>query len=363
MISNQLLQKAIDELKEIAGSEMAVIDLDGTVAVKTYSGKDAKADSVVEFLESSEPTADADGFKLFRIKDDFQDKYVLAVKGTSHNAALIGRMARYQLETLLLAYKERFDKDNFFRSLLLDNLMLVDIYSRSKKLHIDAELRRAVYIVETDSKDQDNAVGTIRNIFVGQAEDFVTTIDKQHIVVIKKLNDGEGYDILEKFAKRMNNALKSDIGKEADIAYGTIISDLKEVSRSYKEAKMALEVGRIFFEDKKINAYVSLGIGRLIYQLPMPLCQLFMKEIFKEGSPRDFDDETLETINKFLDCSLNVSETSRQLFIHRNTLVYRLDKIQKNVGLDLREFDDAITFKIALMVSRYMQYVESLEEK
>ena len=121
---------------------------------------------------------------------------------------------------------------------------------------------------------------------------------------------------------------------------------------------MALDVGKIFYSHKKVIAYGNLGIGRLIYQLPLPLCKMFIKEIFDDKTPDDFDEETLTTINKFFENNLNVSETSRQLYIHRNTLVYRLDKLQKSTGLDLRVFEDAITFKIALMVVKYMNYME-----
>ena len=124
---------------------------------------------------------------------------------------------------------------------------------------------------------------------------------------------------------------------------------------------MALEVGKIFYVDKNVIAYSNLGIGRLIYQLPLPLCKMFIKEIFMNTSPDEFDEETLTTINKCFENNLNVSETSRQLYIHRNTLVYRLDKLQRSTGLDLRVFDDAITFKIALMVVKYMKYMESVD--
>ena len=148
---------------------------------------------------------------------------------------------------------------------------------------------------------------------------------------------------------------------KVNIAYGTIVNDIKEVSKSFKEAKLALDVGKIFYSDKKVIAYNRLGIGRLIYQLPMPLCKMFIKEIFDGKSPDEFDEETLSTINKFFENSLNVSETSRQLYIHRNTLVYRLDKLQKTTNLDLRVFDDAITFKIALMVVKYMKYMENMD--
>ena len=185
-------------------------------------------------------------------------------------------------------------------------------------------------------------------------------MDEKNVIVVKEVALNEGYEDLDKTAKMILDLLTAQGETDVHIAYGTVVNELKEVSRSYKEARMALDVGKIFFDEKDIIAYSALGIGRLIYQLPIPLCKMFIKEIFDGKSPDDFDEETLTTINKFFENSLNVSETSRQLYIHRNTLVYRLDKLQKSTGLDLRVFEDAITFKIALMVVKYMKYMESI---
>ena len=202
----------------------------------------------------------------------------------------------------------------------------------------------------------------MRSLFGGKSKDFVTAVDEKNIIVVKELAENETYDDLEKTAEIILNVFKgTEAEKDVYVAYGTVVNEIKEVSRSYKEARMALDVGKIFFEEKNIIAYSTLGIGRLIYQLPIPLCKMFIKEIFDNKSPDDFDEETLTTINKFFENNLNVSETSRQLYIHRNTLVYRLDKLQKSTGLDLRVFEDAITFKIALMVVKYMKYMESLD--
>ncbi|MGN0291245.1 MAG: PucR family transcriptional regulator, partial [Lachnospiraceae bacterium] len=270
-------------------------------------------------------------------------------------------IASFQIQNLLVAYKERFDKDNFIKNLLLDNLLLVDIYNRAKKLHIDTEVRRVVFIIETNREKDGNELEKVRSLFGGKSKDFVTEVDEKNIILVKELADNENYDDLKKTADVILNLLRSDTNSNIHIAYGTIVNEIKEVSRSYKEARMALDVGKIFFEEKVVIAYSALGIGRLIYQLPIPLCKMFIKEIFDGKSPDDFDEETLTTINKFFENSLNVSETSRQLYIHRNTLVYRLDKLQKSTGLDLRVFEDAITFKIALMVVKYMKYMESLD--
>jgi carbohydrate diacid regulator len=261
----------------------------------------------------------------------------------------------------LVAYKERFDKDNFIKNLLLDNLLLVDIYNRAKKLHIETEVRRVVFIVETNREKDGNELERVRTLFGSKSKDFVTAVDEKNIIVVKELSEHEGYADLNKTAEVILNLFRQDSDCNTHISYGTIVGELKEVSRSYKEARMALDVGKIFFEDRDVIAYSQLGIGRLIYQLPIPLCKMFIKEIFDGKSPDEFDEELLTTINKFFENSLNVSETSRQLYIHRNTLVYRLDKLQKSTGLDLRVFEDAITFKIALMVVKYMKYMESLD--
>ena len=265
------------------------------------------------------------------------------------------------LQNLLTAYKERFDRDNFIKNLLLDNLLLVDIYNRAKKLHIDTDARRVVYIIETKNDREVNVLETVRGFFTGKSRDFVTAVDGRNIILVRELRDGETYDDLDRAAEEILNSLHGAEIANVNIAYGTIVNEIKEVSRSYKEAKMALDVGKIFYSEQNIVAYSRLGIGRLIYQLPIPLCKMFIREIFEGKNPDDFDEETLQTINKFFENSLNVSETSRQLYIHRNTLVYRLDKLQKTTGLDLRVFEDAITFKIALMVVKYMKYMETID--
>jgi carbohydrate diacid regulator len=279
--------------------------------------------------------------------------------GDSTILPVIGKTVCFQVEQLIVAYRERFDRDNFVKNLLLDNMLLVDIYNRAKKLHIDIAKRRVVLIVETgDHKDGDE-LERLGTLFGGKSHDFVTAVDENSIIVVKELTEDDDYDEVERTAQQILTALTD---RKADapirVSYGTIVGEIKEVSRSYKEAAMALDVGKIFFSHSRIVAYSVLGIGRLIYQLPLPLCRMFIREIFGDRSPDDFDEETLSTINKFFENSLNVSETSRQLYIHRNTLVYRLDKLQRQTGLDLRVFEDAITFKIALMVVEYMKYME-----
>ncbi|MFV0466974.1 MAG: PucR family transcriptional regulator [Lachnospiraceae bacterium] len=361
MISNQILQNTIDGLKGITRIDLCIIDTEGKVLAATMPDADKYVPAAENFVDSPADSQVVQGCQFFKVFDEHQLEYVLLANGDSDDVYMVGKIAGFQIQNLLVAYKERFDKDNFIKNLLLDNLLLVDIYNRAKKLHIETDVKRVVFIVETNRDKDGNEMEKIRSVFGGKSKDFVTAVDEKNIIVVKELGESESLESLNKTAEVILNLFYADTTHDVHIAYGTVVNEIKEVSRSYKEARMALDVGRIFFEEKHIIAYSTLGIGRLIYQLPIPLCKMFIKEIFDGKSPDEFDEETLTTINKFFENNLNVSETSRQLYIHRNTLVYRLDKLQKSTGLDLRVFEDAITFKIALMVVKYMKYMESLD--
>ena len=361
MISNQVLQSTIDSLKGIARLDIAIADIDGKVLATTFIEDKDLSDMVVSFAASQADSQAAGGYQFFKIFDEHQLEFVLIAHGDTDDVYMVGKLAVLQIQTLLVAYREQFDKDNFIKNLLLDNLLLVDIYNRAKKLHIEVGVRRVVFLVEAHESVEGTVQEALKEFFSSEANDFVTAVDEKNIIVVKELSPEDGYGEVQKIADSMLDMLSSEVMLSTRVSYGTIVNEIKEVSRSYKEAKMALEVGKIFFVDRKIVAYNALGIGRLIYQLPIPLCKMFIKEIFADVSPDDFDEETLETIAKFFENNLNVSETSRQLFIHRNTLVYRLDKLDRATGLDLRVFDDAITFQIALMVVKYMKYMENLD--
>ena len=330
MVSNQVLQNTIEGIKEISHLELGIMDADGReVAVTAPVFADA-AGAIPDFAVSPADSQSAGPYQFFKVMDEQQLEYVIVVYGETDSSLLIGRMAAFQLKGLMSAFKERYDKDSFMKNLLLDNLLLVDIYSRAKKLHIVSDAQRVVMIVETGQERDRNVLEVVQEFIGTTTMDFVTAVDEYNVVVVKDLTDGSRIRDIEKTA----NAIDAHLRK----------------------------VGiRIFFEDRTVIAYNELGIGRLIYQLPIPLCKMFIREIFKGKNPEEFDQETLATINKFFENSLNVSETSRQLFIHRNTLVYRLDKLQKSTGLDLRVFEDAITFKIALMVVKYMKYMKQFE--
>ena len=361
MISNQILQSTIEGLKEITKMDLCIMDTEGKYLAGTRDKAEILGAYVSEFAKVKDDEKFLKGYCLFKIYDDYQPEYILAVYGDSEEAQKVGKITVFQMQSLLVAYRERFDSDNFFKSLLLDNLLLVDIYNRAKKLHIDTEAKRVIFIVEMPEKKESLLLEKVRAILGAKTKDFITVVDEKHVIVIREVGSQTKYQAIEEYARELHKILATTGEAGFHIAYGTISNDIKEVSKSYKEAKLALDVGKIFFGENDVIAYNTLGIGRLIYQLPIPLCKMFIREIFEGKSPDDFDEETLMTIDKFFENSLNVSETSRQLFIHRNTLVYRLDKIQKLTGLDLRVFEDAITFKIALMVVKYMKYMETME--
>lgn len=361
MISSQVIQTSIDELKAITKVDLCVIDMEGITVATTFDSRSISQDLIRNFINSPADSQIVGGHHMLKILEDGEVLYVLVSKGQGADAYMIGKVAVCQIQNLVIAYKEHFDKNNFFQNLLLDNMLLVDIYNRAKKLHIESDVPRVVYLVEA-MNDKDNiTMEMLKNIFDGQPGCYLTAVEQKNVILIKDVSSMDAYDEVEQSAQVIVDMLNSEAMLIAKVSYGTIVGELKEVSKSYKEAKMALDVGKIFYMEKSISAYNTLGIGRLIYQLPINLCRIFMKEIFGDNIPDDLDDEILTTVQKFFDNNLNVSETSRQLFVHRNTLVYRIEKLHQSTGLDIRKFDDALTFKIALMVVNYMKYIDSLE--
>ena len=354
MISNQILQSNVEGLKEITRIDLCVCDVEGKVLASTFEGAEEYESSVLAFADSPAESQLISGYQFFKVFDEHQLEYILLAKGASDDVYMVGKLAAFQIQNLLVAYKERFDKDNFIKNLLLDNLLLVDIYNRAKKLHIETNVKRVVFLIETRNEKDSNALETVRSLFSARTKDFITAVDEKNIILVREVRPGETYEDLEKTANMILDMLNTEAMSKVHIALGTIVNEIKDVSRSYKEAKMALDVGKIFYSSKNVVAFSSLGIGRLIYQLPTTLCEMFLKEVFRKGSIDSLDHETLFTIQRFFENSLNVSETSRKLFVHRNTLVYRLEKIKKITGLDLREFEDAIVFKVALMVKKYL---------
>lgn len=358
MISHQVIQSSLEELRSITRIDLCVLETDGSQVASTFDASGITQEMVRSFVQSPAEGQNLHGCHFLKVYDEGILAYILLARGNGDDAYMIGKVAVSELQNLIVAYKERFDRNNFIQNLLLDNLLLVDIYSQAKKLHIQTEALRVVYLIETRDEKDVMALEAVRSVFAPKSQDIITAVDQKNIVVVKAVGENDTYETLDEVAVMLANMLNGDgDGTRSRVSYGTIVGQIRDLSKSYKEAKMALEVGKIFCPEAVVNAYHTLGIGRLIYQLPQPLCEMFMREVFKENTPDTFDEETLSTIEKFFENNLNVSETARQLFVHRNTLVYRLEKLQKTTGLDIRVFEDALTFKIALMVASYMRYL------
>ncbi len=358
MISSQIIKKSIDDLHSITKIDFAVFDLEGNNMAATWEDAAENEETIRIFAASPADSQEVKGQHFFKVFDEGNAEYILIARGSGEDVHIMGKVAVSQLQSLMTAYKDRFDKNTFIQNLILDNLLLVDIYNRAKKLHIDTEVRRIVYIVETETDKDTTSMELMRGLYAGSGRDFITAVDERSIILVQELKENESYAHALETARTICDMQNMEALASVRVAFGTIVDEIQQVSRSYKEAKMALEVGKIFYTEKRIHAYNTLGIGRLIYQLPVSLCEMFMNEVFTKEKPDNFDEETLITINKFFENNLNVSETARQLFVHRNTLVYRLEKLEKSTGLDIRSFEDALTFKIALMVTNYMRYIE-----
>lgn len=360
MVNSQVIQNCIDNLKNITKVELVIVDVEGVMVAKNTDRFEIDTDAIVAFAASNAESQTVGGCQYMKIYDEGDPVYVLLC-GDSSEENMMGRVAVSNIQALIVAYKERFDRNNFFQNLILDNLLLVDIYNRAKKLHIDIQNPRIVLLLQIPSGKETYAMEFLKGMFSSQSGDFVTSVDEENIIVIKQLENGMNYEEVNEIAENTVTLMNTEAMMNVKMAYGTIVDELKDVSKSYKEAKMALDVGQIFYAQRDVVAYNMLGIGRLIYQLPVNLCQMFIEEIFGGKIPEELDEETLTTVNMFLENNLNVSETARQLYVHRNTLLYRLEKLEKLTGLDIRIFDDALTLKIALMVVSYMNYLENNE--
>ena len=358
MVSSQIIRGCLEQLKAITKIEFCVLDTTGGVVAQTEGVTVPGRNMVSGFAQSAVDSQIVGNSYFLKVMDDEELQFVLTAQGNAEHTFMVARIAVSEIENLIVAYKEKFDRNNFFQNLLLDNLRLGDSHNRSKKLHIVNNVRRAIILFEMDADSEAIASEMLSGLFTVQNGDYLTEVDENSVILIKALDEKEGYKEVEEAAKTAVDMLNMEAMVKVRGSYGTITNELKDLSRSYKEARMAMDVGRIFYAGKRVISYNELGIGRLIYQLPPSLCKMFIQEIFDKEEMAEFDQEILTTINSFFDNNLNVSETARQLFVHRNTLVYRIEKLQKSTGLDIRTFEDAMTLKIALMVSAYMKELE-----
>lgn len=356
-MSSRIFQSVILQMKDCTKLPLGVVDGEGTVVACTdmalVGERWPQAAEAINRHESA--YAEVDG-KLFRALSGWSTLYDYAafVVGAGEEAQSICGMAAVALNGAKASYEEKHDRATFVKNIITDNIMLGDVYIRARELHFPTEHDRAVFLIRMAEDGNPGAVDLIQGLFPDKQSDFVLSLNETDIAVIKSLEDGADAKELYRLATQMKELLEEELHIKCVIGIGTVATHLRDLARAFKEAGVAIEVGKVFNTEMAVINYENLGIGRLIYQLPTTLCEMFLQEVFKKNPIDSLDQETLFTINKFFENNLNVSETARKLFVHRNTLVYRLEKIKKLTGLDLREFDDAITFKVALMVKKYL---------
>ena len=354
-MSNRLFQGVISQMHDVLGCELGVIDCDALIIACSDQSKVGCTNEFIS-LDLSE-TSDyfiRDGFTYMPFGPKPKNEYFVFTEGTDEAAYKCASMLCIALQNLQQFYDEKYDRNNFVKNVVLDNILPGDIQLKSRELHFNSNVTRVVFLIRIVASNDVSAFDVIQNLFPDKSKDFVFTISDTDIVLIKEVRPNIETSDLEKLAFSIADTLLSEFYTRVNVGVGTIVDNVRNLAVSFKEAQIALEVGKVFDTEKTIVSYENLGIARLIYHLPTTLCETFLKEVFKKGSIESLDQETLFTIQKFFENNLNVSETSRKLFVHRNTLVYRLEKIKKLTGLDLREFDHAIVFKIALMVKKYL---------
>ena len=362
LLVNQVIHNIVVNFKEITNENCSVWTPQGKCLVATTQETEQIEKDVKKFLVSRNCEMQRGKFSTnFAVCYNEELIYVLSIHNVSNHVDILGKLCASQIEQAYQLHEKRIDKNRFFQQLLLDNLLLVDIYNQAKKINVDIEMKRVVFVIEPKKQGDSLVMETLKSLYSTGTKDYVTSVDEGHVILVKALEKTDDYKEVNEIAKSIVDALRMEAMVDTRVAYGTIVEELKDVSKCYKEASMALDVGRIFYMEKNVLAYNELGIGRLIHQLPIALCEMYLDEVFHGNAIEQLDKETLMTVNAFFENNLNISETARQMYLHRNTLGYRLDKITRTTGLDVKKFDDALAFKIALMVSDHLKFLKTQE--
>lgn len=352
-MSNRLFQGVIHQMKDSIDRSFGVIDENFTIIACSELGK------IGETMEAFTVTANEliviEGLTYKSLASSQSANYIVFVEGEDLLASKYASILAVAFANIKSYYDEKYDRSNFIKNIILDNILPGDIYLKARELYFNSDVMRTVILIRATEQTEISIYDIVQNLFPDKSKDFVISINENDIALVKETKPGIDPKTVEKLASSIADTVSGEFFVHTVIGIGTTVDNLKDLARSFKEAQTALEVGKVFDTEKTIVSYDNLGIARLIYQLPTTLCETFLKEVFKLGSIESLDQETLFTIQRFFENNLNVSETSRKLFVHRNTLVYRLEKIKKITGLDLREFDHAIIFKIALMVNKYLK--------
>ena len=354
-MSNRLFQGIVHQMRDSIDRVIGVVDNSAvTISCSDLTRMGEVNEYLVIDLNENSDIFVRDGYTYKPFGTSTKPDYAVFVEGTDEIAAKYCNILAVSFASIKQYYDEKYDRNNFIKNVILENILPGDIYIKARELHFNVEVSRVVLLVKVISNNDISAYDVIQNLFPDKQKDFIFNINENDIILVKEIKNGIGTEDIEKLARSIVDTLSGEFYTKSVVGIGTIVTGIKDLSKSFKEAQVALEVGKVFDDEKSIISYDNLGIARLIYQLPTTLCEMFLREVFKKGSIESLDHETLFTIQKFFENNLNVSETSRKLFVHRNTLVYRLEKIKKITGLDLREFDHAIVFKVALMVKKYL---------
>lgn len=354
-MSNRLFQTIVHQMTDAVDRTIGVIDESGTVISCSELGRigEVLSPEVNTVFQSAESLV-IEGYAYKSFGALMHPEYAVFVEGDDELAVKYTALLSVSLSGIKQYYDEKYDRGNFIKNVILDNILPGDIYLKARELRFNNDVTRVVILIRITDHVDISVFDVIQNLFPDKSKDFVINLNETDIALIKEVKPNVDPRDLEKLARSISDSLGAEFYSHVLVGIGTTVEGIKDLARSFREAQVALEVGKVFDTEKTIVSYDNLGIARLIYQLPTTLCEMFLKEVFKRGSIDTLDQETLFTIQKFFENNLNVSETSRKLFVHRNTLVYRLEKIKKLTGLDLREFDDAIVFKVALMVKKYL---------
>ena len=363
-MSIKIFRDLIRQVEYVINSECGITDENGLILACSNENKvGSTIERFSEVLESDNELVKLDGKIYQKVNINSKYDYIVYIDSANEDSAKYLALISLGIKNMGVYYDEKFDRSNFIRNIILNNILPGEIALRAKELHISGNVFRVVFLIRTEGNKDVHPYEVIQNLFPNRMKDFIVAIDEENIVLVRELKSKEEKKETERIAKILTDTLNTELMVKATVGVGTVVNNIREIARSYKEAQTALLVGGIFENEKNIMYYDNLGIGRLIYQLPTTLCKLFLNEVFKGEFIDLMDGETLHTIQKFFENNLNVSETSRQLYVHRNTLVYRLDKIQKLTGLDLRKFDDALIFKVSMMVKRYLDKIEKTDQE
>jgi len=356
----RLFQSILLEIKEKVPFTVGVVDQTGNIISCTEIKMIGETiDSASAFFASGRDSGEFGGY-FFQLLKGYENgiEYAAFCASRGEMAETVCALTAIAIANSKSLYDEKHDKAAFIKRIILSNILTGDIYIKSREMHFQNDAKRVVYLVRMNDRQDAQVVEALNRLFPDRQKDFAITINENEVVLVKELKTGDSKEVT-RIGKLIDSGIGEELGIPHIIGMGTVAGQLKDIARSFKEAQMAVDIGQVFNSDTTVMSFENLGIGRLIYQLPTPLCEMFLSEVFKKGSIDSLDEETLFTIQKFFENNLNVSETSRKLFVHRNTLVYRLEKIKKLTGLDLREFDNAIVLKTALMVKQYLKSRES----